>query len=135
MKFLQFRANPLLPIPAAFMTDKNIPFQVIDWSAIPKISYAGESGNAFWQTLNFQGLRVRIVEYSAGYVADHWCQKGHIVHCLEGEFTTELADGTSFKLTAGMSYIVSDELSSHRSIAQNNVKLLIVDGDFLKYQP
>ena len=78
---------------------------------------------------------MRIVEYSAGYVADHWCQKGHIVHCLEGEFTTELADGTSFKLTAGMSYIVSDELSSHRSIAENNVKLLIVDGDFLKYQP
>ena len=117
------------------MIDKNIPFQVINWNTIAKASYPGDSGNAFWQTLDFPGLRVRIVEYSAGYVADHWCQKGHIVHCLEGEFTTELADGTSFKLTAGMSYIVPDKLSSHRSIAENNVKLLIVDGDFLKYQP
>ena len=117
------------------MSDKNIPFQVIDWNTIPKISYPGDSGNAFWQTLNFPGLRVRIVEYSAGYVANHWCQKGHIVHCLEGELTTELSDGARFKLKAGMTYVVSDELSSHRSVTENNVKLLIVDGDFLAYQP
>jgi len=117
------------------MNSKNIPFQIVDWNAIEKISYAGDTGNAFWQTLNFSGLRVRIVEYSAGYLADHWCQKGHIVYCLEGKFITQLADGTSYQLTAGMSYIVSDELSSHRSVAQNKVKLLIIDGDFLKYQP
>ena len=135
MKFLQFRANHYYLYPNNFMSDKNIPFQVIDWHAITKINYPGDSGNAFWQTLDFPGLRLRIVEYTAGYVADHWCQKGHIVHCLEGEFTTELADGTLFKLTAGMSYVVSDELSSHRSVSENNVKLLIVDGDFLKYQP
>ena len=116
------------------MNNKNIPFQVIDWSTIQKVKYPGQSGEAFWQTLNFAGLRVRIVEYSKGYLADHWCQKGHIVHCLEGEFITELADGTSFKLTAGMTYIVSDELSSHRSVTENVVKLLIIDGDFLKYQ-
>ena len=117
------------------MNKENIPFQVINWEAIKKVSYPGESGNAFWQTLNFAGLRVRIVEYSKGYLADHWCQKGHIVHCLEGEFITELADGTSFKLTTGMTYIVSDELSSHRSVTEHAVKLLIIDGDFLKYQP
>ncbi len=115
------------------MNNENIPFSVINWDTIEKVDYPGERGNAFWQTLNFPGLRVRIVEYSAGYIADHWCQKGHIVHCLEGEFTSELANGTSFKLTKGMTYIVSDELSSHRSVTETNVKLLIIDGDFLKY--
>ncbi|WP_457128155.1 DHCW motif cupin fold protein [Mucilaginibacter sp. HD30] len=116
------------------MNDKNIPFQVINWDTIQKVNYPGDSGEAFWQTINFSDLRLRIVEYSAGYVADHWCKKGHIVYCLEGELKTELANGTSFKLTKGMTYIVSDELSSHRSTAYNNVKLLIIDGDFLKYQ-
>jgi len=34
-------------------------------------------------------------------------------------------------LTKGMSYIVSDDMSSHRSITKKGVKLLIIDGDFL----
>ena len=72
-----------------------------------------------------------MVEYSGGYLADHWCQKGHIVYCLEGEFTTEMESGETFQFTKGMSYIVSDDLSSHRSVTQNGVKLLIIDGDFL----
>ncbi len=110
----------------------NIPFQTIDWSSVPKTEHKGESGIAYWQTLQFGGLRVRMVEYSAGYLADHWCQKGHLVHCLEGSFVSELDNGELFYLSQGMSYIVSDDLSSHRSIAQNGVKLLIVDGDFLK---
>lgn len=110
----------------------DIYFQTIDWSKIKKSIHPGETGEAFWQTLQFTGLRVRIVEYSAGYLADHWCQKGHIVHCLEGEFESELETGEVFVLTAGMSYVVSDELSSHRSISKDGVKLLIIDGDFLK---
>ncbi|MBP4139963.1 DHCW motif cupin fold protein [Flavobacterium geliluteum] len=110
----------------------NIPFETIDWNAIPKTEHAGETGIAFWQTVQHQGLRTRIVEYSAGYVADHWCQKGHVVHCLEGEVTSELETGESFLLKKGMTYIVSDDLSSHRSISKNGVKLLIIDGDFLK---
>jgi hypothetical protein len=73
-----------------------------------------------------------MVEYSAGYMADHWCQKGHIVHCLEGEFISELEGKDNVLLTKGMTYVVSDSLSSHRSISKNGVKLLIVDGDFLK---
>jgi quercetin dioxygenase-like cupin family protein len=65
-------------------------------------------------------------------LADHWCQKGHIVHCLEGEFVSELDNGEDFLLEKGMTYVVSDDLSSHRSITKNGVKLLIIDGDFLK---
>lgn len=116
------------------MKDKNIPFQTIDWSKIPKTEHKGERGVAYWQTLQFEGLRIRIVEYSAGYVADHWCQKGHIVHCLEGEVTNEQREGTSSILTAGTSYVVSDDLSSHRSVSKTGVKLMIIDGDFLKFK-
>ena len=114
------------------MSLSNIDFQTIDWSEKIKTIHPGETGEAIWQTLQFPGLRIRIVEYSAGYVADHWCQKGHIVHCLEGEFVSEMQSGAEFTLNAGMTYIVSDNLSSHRSISKNGVKLLIIDGDFLK---
>jgi hypothetical protein len=114
------------------MSNDNIPFQTIDWATIPKTEHRGESGVAYWQTLQFQGLRIRIVEYSKGYIADHWCEKGHIVHCLEGEVVNEQQNGVSSVLTQGMSYVVSDELSSHRSVTENGVKLMIIDGDFLK---
>ena len=114
------------------MGDRNIPFQTIDWANIPKTEHKGETGVAYWQTMQFQGLRIRLVEYSAGYLADHWCKKGHIVHCLEGEVVSELEDGAKSVLTKGMSYVVSDDLSSHRSVTENGVKLMIIDGDFLK---
>jgi len=113
------------------LESQNIPFQNIDWSNIPKVEYKGETGSATWQTQQYEGLRLRIVEYSAGYVADHWCQKGHIVHCLKGEVTNELEGKSSSILKEGMTYIVSDDLSSHRSVTKNGVKLLIIDGDFL----
>ncbi len=110
----------------------SIAFETIDWTDIEKVAYKGETGTAYWQTKLYDGLRVRLVEYSENYVADHWCKKGHIVHCLEGEFVSELENGQSFILTKGMTYIVSDEMSSHKSIAKNGVKLLIIDGDFLR---
>jgi hypothetical protein len=112
----------------------NIPFQTIDWTSVERIEYKGETGVAFWQTIQFAGLRIRLVEYSNGYLAEHWCQKGHIVHCLEGSFVSELKTGENFILTKGMTYVVSDDLSSHRSVAENKVKLLIIDGDFLRNQ-
>jgi len=108
-----------------------IPFQLINWTEIPKEEFKGEKGTAYWQTIRFAGLRIRLVEYSPGYIADHWCKKGHIVHCLEGEFTSELENGGKFKLSPGMTYVVSDNLSSHRSITSTGVKVLIIDGDFL----
>lgn len=112
--------------------DSNISFQTIDWTVIPKTEHSGEFGTAFWQTMQFPGLRMRIVEYTKGYLADHWCEKGHIVHCLEGEFVSELQNGEKFTLKKGMTYVVSDNLSSHRSSTANGVKVLIIDGDFLK---
>ena len=108
-----------------------IPFQTINWDQIEKTEHPGLSGTSYWQTIQFQGLRIRIVEYSPGYIANHWCEKGHIVYCIEGEFTSELSTGEKAKLIKGMSYVVSDDLSSHRSFTETGVKLLIVDGDFL----
>lgn len=126
---------PVGSIPANYISYgnmSNIPFQTIDWDAIEKTIYPGETGVSFWQTLQLEALRIRIVEYSAGYLANHWCSKGHIVHCLEGSFDSELQNGDTFTLTRGMTYVVSDNLSSHRSRSVNGVKLLIIDGNFLK---
>ena len=110
----------------------SIPFQITDWSAIPKEEHKGETGTAWWQTLQFGDLRIRLVEYSKNYKADHWCEKGHIIYCIEGEMTTELADGKIFPMKKGMTYQVSDNLSSHRTFSKEGVKLFIVDGGFLK---
>jgi hypothetical protein len=112
--------------------NKGIPFQTIDWTEIPRTEHPGETGTAYWQTVQFPGLRIRIVEYSPGYLADHWCGKGHIVHCLEGDLASEMQNGGEHILRQGMTYVVSDDLSSHRSRAKSGVKLMIIDGDFLK---
>lgn len=112
----------------------NIPFRVINWDTINTTEHPGDSGLAYWKTMEYPGLRMRVVEYSKGYIANHWCQKGHIVHCLEGSFTSELENGETFHLEKGMSYVVSDDLSSHRSSTENGVSLLIIDGDFLRHK-
>jgi hypothetical protein len=111
---------------------KKISFQTIDWNGLPKTIRQGQSGKSISQTIEHPGLRIRIVEYSAGYLADHWCQKGHLVYCIEGEVINEQENGDQYILKQGMCYIVSDDMSSHRSRAENKVKLLIIDGDFLK---
>lgn len=109
-----------------------IPFQTTDWNSAPATVHPGESGTAYWKTLQYGGLRIRKVQYSENYKADHWCSLGHILYCLEGELVSELADGRSFILKAGMSYQVSDGASSHRSTSETGATLLIIDGSFLK---
>jgi hypothetical protein len=109
-----------------------IPFHTIDWEDVPRIENKGETGTSFSRTKQYGGLRIRIVEYSPGYLADHWCQKGHVVYCLAGAFDSEMENGEIFSLKQGMSYVVSDQMSSHRSVSVEGVKLLIIDGDFLK---
>jgi hypothetical protein len=105
-----------------------LPFTVTDWSRMPATEHPGESGKAIWRTFTAGGLRVRIVEYSAGYVADLWCDKGHVILVLEGELETELKDGRRFKLMPGMSYQVSDRGdAAHRSSTATGAKLFVVD--------
>ena len=106
---------------------KNILFGTTSWSQIEPTEHKGETGMAYWRTQQFDTIRVRMVEYSPGYLADHWCSKGHILFCLEGELHTELADGRQFVLTPGMSYQVADNAEAHRSYAPNGARLFIVD--------
>ena len=105
----------------------DIPFGTTDWSGVERTEHKGESGTASWRTRHFGGIRVRQVEYSPGSAADHWCVKGHILLCLEGELHTELQDGRVFILRPGMSYQVADNAEAHRSFAPAGAKLFIVD--------
>lgn len=102
-------------------------FGITDWSAIEKTEHRGETGVAYWRTQAFGPIRVRMVEYSPGYLADHWCSKGHILLCLEGVLHTELEDGRKFVLMPGMSYQVADGAEAHRSFTPVGAKLFIVD--------
>jgi hypothetical protein len=105
----------------------NIPFASTDWSKVEPTEHAGERGIAHWRTRHFGSIRVRMVEYTPGYLADHWCSKGHILLCLEGELHTELKDGRQFILKPGMSYQVADNAEAHRSYTAVGAKLFVVD--------
>jgi quercetin dioxygenase-like cupin family protein len=109
------------------MKISDIAFGLTDWSQVERTEHPGTTGTAHWRTRRFGELRVRMVEYSSGYLADHWCSKGHILLCLEGELETELADGRKFVLKPGVSYQVADNAEAHRSFTQGGAKLFIVD--------
>jgi hypothetical protein len=103
------------------------PFGTTDWSALEPTEHKGESGSAHWRTQHFGAVRVRLVEYSPGYRADHWCTKGHILLCTAGRLHTELEDGRKFTLEPGMSYQVADNAEPHRSFTEIGATLYIVD--------
>lgn len=105
----------------------NLPFGTVDWNAIEVTIHAGTRGEARWRTRQFGEVRVRMLEYSPGYVADHWCSKGHFLLCLEGELETQLADGRRFTLVSGMSYQVADGAEPHRSESRMGAKLYVID--------
>ena len=109
------------------MKMSDIPFGITDWASVEPTEHKGETGMAYWRTRNFGDIRVRVVEYTPGYLADHWCVKGHILLCLEGELHTELEDGRKLVLKPGMSYQVADEAEPHRSFTSVGAKLFIVD--------
>jgi uncharacterized cupin superfamily protein len=105
-----------------------LPYTSVDWHALPATEHRGETGTATWRTLNNGDVRMRIVELSPGYLADHWCDRGHIVYVLEGEVTSELKDGRSFVMTPGKGYTVSDHGdAAHRSWTTSGAKMFIID--------
>ena len=109
------------------MKMEGIPFGTTDWSAVAPTEHAGEVGLAYWRTRELPGIRVRMVEYTAGYVSDHWCQKGHVLRCIEGELETDLADGRKFVLKPGLSFQVADGAEPHRTRTESGAKLFIID--------
>jgi hypothetical protein len=109
------------------MQFENLPFMTTRWDDIATIEHPGAPGVARWRTVQAGDVRVRMVEYSAGYVADHWCSRGHVLLVLEGTMVTELQDGRVFTLTPGMSYQVANNAEPHRSRTETGAKLFIVD--------
>ena len=109
------------------MNISNIPFGTTDWSALERTEHSALQGQAFWRTQQFGAIRVRMVEYTPGYVSDHWCSKGHVLLCLEGELRTELQDGSVHVLRPGMSYQVADGAEAHRSTSPTGARLFVVD--------
>ncbi|MGD0247549.1 MAG: DHCW motif cupin fold protein [Candidatus Limnocylindrales bacterium] len=109
------------------MKIENVPYVTTDWSGVAATEHPGETGMSLWRTWEMGNLRVRMVEFSPGYVADHWCSRGHVVLVLEGEVTSELADGSSTLMKPGMSYQVSDDVAPHRSSTKTGAKVFIVD--------
>ncbi|WP_431094696.1 DHCW motif cupin fold protein [Polaromonas aquatica] len=109
------------------MQMNEIPFGTTDWSNVERTEHSALKGKAFWRTRKFGDVRVRIVEYTPGYVSDHWCNKGHILLCLEGELHTELDNGSVHVLLPGMSYQVADGAEAHRSTSPSGAKLFVVD--------
>ncbi|MDB5223110.1 MAG: hypothetical protein JWN83_1777 [Chitinophagaceae bacterium] len=103
------------------------PFKTFTWKGIEKVKYKGEKGFATWQTIMMDEIRIRIVEYSAGYRADHWCNKGHVIYCIKGRMKTELQGGRIVKMKKGMTYHVGDDSEAHRSSSKKGCKLFIVD--------
>jgi len=106
---------------------ESFPFQTLDWTSVQKEEHKGDSGFATWQVQHVNNIRVRMVNYSAGYLADHWCSKGHVILCMEGEMETELEDGRKFTLNKGMCYFVGDNNEAHRSSTRDGCRLFIVD--------
>jgi hypothetical protein len=109
------------------MIIENVPFGTTDWSTVPVTEHAGVTGKALWRTRELGNVRVRMVEYTPGYLADHWCSRGHVLLVMEGELETELADGRVFRMTPGVSYQVAENAEPHRSRTATGAKLFIVD--------
>lgn len=109
------------------MRIESVPFSTTDWSRVPAAEHPGQSGVATWRTVEMGNVRVRMVEYSSGYLADHWCSRGHVILVLEGELVTELANGETHVLRPGQSYQVAEDAAPHRSRTANGAKLFIVD--------
>ncbi|MDP4094582.1 MAG: DHCW motif cupin fold protein [Bacillota bacterium] len=109
------------------MNIEAVPFCTIDWDTITPTKHPGETGEAYWRTFEMGNIRVRMVEYTPGYLANHWCSRGHVLLVLEGELITELDDGRKFTLTPGTSYQVANNTNPHRSYTKTGAKLFIVD--------
>jgi hypothetical protein len=105
----------------------DVPFHTTDWSQVPPTTHPGEHGVAHWRTREIGNIRVRMVEYSPGYLADHWCERGHVLLVLAGELVTDLKNGESHVIRAGQSYQVADGAMAHRSRTKGGATLFIVD--------
>ena len=101
---------------------------VTDWPNAPTSIQQGKSGTATVQTRQVGDIQLRVVSYSPGYTADHWCHKGHIVFVVSGILTIEHEDGQRHDVAAGASYHVADDDGApHRVMSEAGATAFIVD--------
>ena len=106
----------------------DLPCGMIDWTSVPRTTHAGETGHAVMRARLFGEIQLRMVEYSPGYRADHWCDKGHILLVIEGAVLLEHRDGARYELTAGASWHVADNgAAPHRVSCEHGATVFIVD--------
>jgi uncharacterized cupin superfamily protein len=111
------------------MTLPKMPFTITDWSELPATRIQGQQGYTEWRAQDFGAIRVRLSEYSPGYVADGFCDTGHVLYVIEGEVEVELKDGRRFKMTPGQSFSVSDfGDAAHRCSSVHGAKFFVVEG-------
>ena len=105
-----------------------VPYTNINWDEVPITKHSGETGFAYRRIFETGNVRLRLVEYSPGYRADHWCCRGHVIHLLDGEIKFELKDGSMVSLIKGMSCCLSDSKSiAHKALTESGAFLLIID--------
>jgi hypothetical protein len=102
---------------------------VTDWSRLPATAAPGASGAAQARARQLGDIQLRLVDYGTGYLADHWCSKGHIIYVIAGALAIEHQDGTpACLLTSGMSWHVADgEDPAHRVRSETGARVFIVD--------
>lgn len=101
-----------------------LPEAVVDWSRTPATKTAGATSRAH----KTNDVQLRVVDYDPGYLADHWCSKGHILYVISGSLTIEHGDGkASYELAAGMSWQTADNGPPHRVRSTGGATVFIVD--------
>jgi len=105
-----------------------MPFTTVDWTAMNATEHPGQTGTSLWRSFERDGLRTRLVEYLPGYTADHWCDRGRVLHVLSGQLKIKLRDGRSFHLGQGSGFCVSDHGdSAHLVTTSTGCRVFIVD--------
>jgi len=105
----------------------DLPLGLTDWSQIPESVHPGAPGTATVRSRQLGDIQLRLLVYSPNYVADHRCQKGHIVYVIQGQVVTEHRETTNYTLESGTTYHVPDNGPPHRAVSHGGATVFIVD--------
>ena len=106
----------------------DVSYSLIDWQNVESTEVKGITGHAFWKTKKFNDLRIRIIEKSPGYRADHYCKKGHVIYVIDGEMVIDFENGEKFSVSAGQTVFLGDDPEfGHSTFTENGIKYFIID--------